>query len=136
MALMSNHASLATHTNCVDAGLVAPLGGGSARPGSAVGLAQAGSGGALRLLPPDLLGLCTAVDEKAAALLLARDQALLSATAALQVRFASYLGQVWRSACIHSPCWRTFRHRRWCPDAFPDWLLECLSSFWLRPHAK
>ena len=70
----------------MSAGLVVPLGGGggsSARPGSALALAQAGGGDALRL-PPDLLGLCTAVDEKGAALLSARDQALLSATAALQ----------------------------------------------------
>ncbi len=36
--------------------------------------------------PPDLLGLCAAVDEKAAALLSARDQSLLAATAALQVQ--------------------------------------------------
>ena len=35
--------------------------------------------------PPDLLGLCAAVDEKAAALLGARDQAMLAATATLQV---------------------------------------------------
>ncbi len=35
--------------------------------------------------PPDLLGLCAAVDEKGAALLTARDQAMLAATAALQV---------------------------------------------------
>lgn len=35
--------------------------------------------------PPDLLGLCAAVDEKAGELLSARDRALLAATAALQV---------------------------------------------------
>lgn len=35
--------------------------------------------------PPNLLGMCAAVDEKAAALLSARDQAMLAATATLQV---------------------------------------------------
>ncbi|BDA50909.1 probable serine/threonine-protein kinase SMG1 at C-terminar half [Coccomyxa sp. Obi] len=43
--------------------------------------------------PPDLLGLCAAVDEKAAALLSARDQSLLAATAALQ-EYAAALQQV------------------------------------------
>jgi hypothetical protein len=46
--------------------------------------------------PPDLLGLCAAVDEKAAELISARDQALLAATAALQACSQRYLMSVLR----------------------------------------
>lgn len=63
------------------AGLVTPLGG----PGATISVLGLAAPGALRP-PADLLGLCAAVDERGAALLQARDPALLSATAVLQVR--------------------------------------------------
>ena len=63
-------------------------------------LALAG-GGALRP-PPELLGMATAIDEKAAALLHGRDQALLSAIAALQVRACD---DCWRQTRNETSCW-------------------------------
>ncbi len=56
--------------------------------------------------PPDLLGLCAAVDEKAAALLSARDQALLAATAALQVRVQTCLLKLVSLLCVDILCQR------------------------------
>lgn len=62
-------------------------------------------GWAGRAPSPDVLGRCAAVDEKAAALFSQRDQALLSATAALLVclTLSATLDNLASSSCIHWP---------------------------------